>query len=180
MRRRLTGLIVVSSLLIFDVAGAQQERPMPFGLSSSSFPAGARILAQYTCDDADLSLPLVWSDPPAGTKSLALIMDDPDAPRGTWVHWVVYNLPPTSRGLTEGLPQDPKLDDGGLQGVNDFGRVGYGGPCPPPGAPHRYVFKLYALDTTLTLPPRATKAQLERAMNGHILEEARLIGRYQR
>ena len=153
---------------------------MPFGLSSSSFREGERIPQQYTCEGDDLSPPLTWSDPPSGTKSLALIMDDPDAPMGTWVHWVLYNLPPTARQLPEALPKDLKLPDGGLQGVNDFGRSGYGGPCPPRGPAHRYFFKLYALDVNVTLPPKATKAQLERAMDGHLLAQTQLIGRYQR
>ena len=153
---------------------------MPLRLSSSSFREGARLPPQYTCEGADVSPPLTWSNPPSGIQSFALIMDDPDAPMGTWVHWVLYNLPPTSRGLPEGVPHDPKLEQGGLQGVNDFGRVGYGGPCPPPGPSHRYFFKLYALDVIVSLPPRATKAQLERAMDGHLLAKTQLIGRYQR
>ena len=153
---------------------------MPFRLSSSSFREGEHIPPQYTCEGVDLSPPLAWSNPPSGAKSFALIMDDPDAPRGTWVHWVLYNLPPTSRDLPEGLPRNPTLDPGGLQGVNDFGRIGYGGPCPPPGPSHRYLFKLYALDVTVPLPPRATKAQLERAMDGHLLAQTQLIGRSQR
>ena len=153
---------------------------MVWSLSSSAFREGAQIPSQYTCEGADSSPPLSWTDPPAGTKSLALILDDPDAPMGTWVHWVAYNLPANLRALPEHVPTDAKLADATLQGLNDFGRTGYGGPCPPPGSSHRYVFKLYALDAPLTLAPRATKAQLEQEINHHRLAQAQLIGRYQR
>jgi len=174
------GFMGMCTVLVASAISAQQESPMPFTLASSAFREGARIPRQYTCDDDDLSPPLAWTEAPAGTQSLALIMDDPDAPMGTWVHWVLYNLPPSVRTLTEGLPRDAKLQLGALQGVNDFGRHGYGGPCPPPGPAHRYFFKLYALKTRLTLPPKTTKAQLERAMEGYILAQTQLIGRYQR
>ena len=153
---------------------------MTWRLSSSAFRNGERIQKQYSCEGANVSPPLAWSEPPEGTQSLALTVDDPDAPRGTWVHWVLYNLLPHTQGLPEHVPQDVTLPNGALQGVNDFGQVGYGGPCPPPGAPHRYVFTLYALDAKIQLPPRATKAQFEQAMQGHLLAQARLIGRYQR
>jgi len=123
---------------------------------------------------------LHWSIPPAGTRSYAIIADDPDAPVGIWVHWVIYNLPLDLRGLSEGVPTDEQVLDGALQGVNDFKRVGYGGPCPPPGKPHRYFFKLYALDKVLDLKPRATKAQVLDACKGHILAETQLMGRYGR
>lgn len=153
---------------------------MTFSLSSSAFRGGERIPKPYTCEGADFSPPLTWTEPPPDTKSFALIVDDPDAPVGTWVHWVLYNLPADARELPEHLPNDRELTNGALQGMNDFRRPGYGGPCPPPGPSHRYVFKLYALDTRLSLPPGASKAQLERAMEGHLLGQAQLIGRYQR
>jgi Raf kinase inhibitor-like YbhB/YbcL family protein len=137
------------------------------------------IPVEYTCDGKDVSPPLTWTEPPAGTKSLALISDDPDAPAGTWVHWVVYNIPPAVRELQKGFPTDKKLPDGTLQGTTDFRRVGYGGPCPP-GGTHRYFFKLYALGSLLPLAPGATKAQLEQAMKGHIQEQAQLMGTYRR
>ena len=117
---------------------------------------------------------------PASAKSLALICDDPDAPVGTWLHWVLYDLPVTATDLTEKVPPSESLSFGAKQGINDFKRVGYGGPCPPPGKPHRYYFKLYALDVDLVLKPRATKQELLRAMDGHILAEAQLMGTYQR
>ena len=152
---------------------------MSFVLSSSAFQAGEGIPSPYTCDGRDISPPLAWTAPPDGTKSLALINDDPDAPMGTWVHWVVYNLPPSVRQLPEAFPADKERPDGTRQGRTDFGRIGYGGPCPPSGT-HRYIFKLYALDTVLSLGPGATKAAVEAAMQGHILAQAQLIGTYRR
>jgi Raf kinase inhibitor-like YbhB/YbcL family protein len=150
-------------------------------LTSSAFHAGQTIPAKYTCEGEDISPPLEWNDVPAGgAKSLALICDDPDAPVGTWVHWVLYDLPVTAGELAENVPASDSLSLGAKQGMNDFRRVGYGGPCPPPGKPHRYYFKLYAIDIQLTLKPRATKQQLLRAMDGHILAEAQLMGTYQR
>ena len=149
-------------------------------ITSSAFRPGQPIPGKYTCEGEDVSPPLQWSDLPAGAKSLSLISDDPDAPVGTWVHWVVYELPLTTRELTEKVSTSQILPDGAKQGRNDFKRVGYGGPCPPPGKPHRYYFKLYALDTDLGLKPGATKQDLLRAMEGHILAEAQLMGTYQR
>ena len=148
-------------------------------LESPAFAADEFIPSQYTCDGQELSVPLSWDEPPAATQSLALICDDPDAPGKTWVHWVVYNLPPQTRSLPENIFPGNPLPKGGLQGINDFGKVGYGGPCPP-GGTHRYVFKLYALDRVLELKAGATKAQVEAALKGHILAQAELIGRYRR
>jgi len=151
-----------------------------FKITSDAFTEGAAIPIKYTCDDADVSPPLKWSDAPAGTKSFALICDDPDAPAKTWVHWVLYDLPPTVAELAEDLPKGEKLASGASQGRSDFGRLGYGGPCPPPGKPHRYYFKLYALDATLNLPAGRTKEQLIEAISGHTLAEASLMGTYKR
>lgn len=153
---------------------------MSVELTSSAFQPSGTVPKQYTGDGADRSPPLHWSAPPAGTASFALICDDPDAPRGTWVHWVLFNLPPQSHELAEGVPTTDTPVDGAKQGKNDFGKIGYGGPAPPKGKPHRYFFKLYALDTALDLPAGATKAQLEHAMRGHILAEGQLIGTYGR
>ena len=144
-------------------------------LSSSAFKEGDTIPKQHTGDGKDTSPPLAWTGAPQGTKSFAVICDDPDAPRGTWVHWVLFNLPADTRELKEGA--EPK---GATQGKNDFGNFGYGGPAPPKGNPHRYFFKLYALDTMLDLPAGATKAQLVAAMKGHVLAEGQLMGKYQR
>lgn len=149
-------------------------------VTSAAFAMSAAIPAKYTCMGEDISPPLAWSEPPPGTQSIAVLCDDPDAPVGDWVHWVLFNLPPETRSLPEGVPPKPKLPDGSVQGLNDFGRIGYGGPCPPPGKPHRYFFKVYALDTRLDLPPRATKKDLLRAMQGHILAQGHLIGTFRR
>ncbi|MBI2821369.1 MAG: YbhB/YbcL family Raf kinase inhibitor-like protein [Acidobacteria bacterium] len=153
---------------------------MAFELKSPAFLANAFIPRQYSCEGADVSVPLNWSDPPEGTRSFALIADDPDAPAGTWVHWVLYDLPPDTRELAEGVPGEERLRSGAKQGTNDFGKVGYGGPCPPPGKAHRYFFKLYALDQGTSPGARATKQQLLDAMKGHVLAEAQLVGLYQR
>jgi Raf kinase inhibitor-like YbhB/YbcL family protein len=148
-------------------------------LTSSAFSEGAMIPVRYTCTSDDLSPPLTWSDIPAGAKTLALIADDPDAPAGTWVHWVALNLPVTAGGLPEGIKDAKLLPGGGMQGTNSWRRIGYGGPCPPSGT-HRYFFKLYALDTTLSLGNNATAKDLLAAMKGHILAETQLMGRFKR
>ncbi|RUR86101.1 hypothetical protein PCC6912_09260 [Chlorogloeopsis fritschii PCC 6912] len=148
-------------------------------LASSVLEENDFIPAKYTCDGADISPALSWDEPPPGTESFALIVDDPDAPRRTFVHWVLYDIPATVRQLSEQIATVKTLSNGGVQGKNDFGNLGYGGPCPPSGT-HRYFFKLYALDKKLGLQPGATKNQLEAAMEGHILATAELVGRYQR
>jgi Raf kinase inhibitor-like YbhB/YbcL family protein len=149
-------------------------------LTSPAFTDGQPIPAKNTCEGNDISPPLKWSDTPGGTKSFALICDDPDAPMGTWVHWVLYNVPATTSELPEKLPTGDTLPSGARQGITDFKRTGDGGPCPPPGKPHRYFFKLYAVDTELTLKPRATKAELLEAIHDHVLGDASLMGTYQR
>ena len=152
---------------------------MPLELTSTAFAPGEPIPRKYTCDGEDISLPLRWSDPPQGTKSFALIADDPDAPVGTWVHWVLYNLPAETRTLPEAVPPDADLPDGSRHGQNSWPRLGYGGPCPPSDT-HRYFFKLYALDMVLDLASGASKKQLLQAMEGHILGQAELMGLYTR
>ena len=153
---------------------------MTIKLTSSAFAEGELIPAKFTCSGENVSPPLAWTNVPPEAKSLALVVDDPDAPRGTWVHWVAYNLPPTTKELTEGIPAQESIASGGQQGKNDFGKLGYGGPCPPPGATHRYYFKLYALNTELTLPAGATKQDLLKAMYGHIIDQGQLLGRFKR
>jgi Raf kinase inhibitor-like YbhB/YbcL family protein len=148
-------------------------------LSSSAFQEGAAVPRQHTADGKDTSPPLRWSGAPEATKHFALICDDPDAPRGTWVHWVLFNLPADTTELPEGVPASATAA-GASQGKNDFGKLGYGGPSPPRGKPHRYFFRLYALDAALDLQPGATRQQLEQAMKGHVLAEAQLMGTYQR
>jgi Raf kinase inhibitor-like YbhB/YbcL family protein len=153
---------------------------MVLHVTSTAFRDGETIPTQYTGDGKDESPPLQWPDPPKGTVSFALIADDPDAPRGTWVHWVLFNLPPELRALPPSVPKTATLENGAKQGKTDFGTVGYGGPAPPPGKPHRYFFKLYALDVVLGLAAGATKAQVEAAMKGHILAEGQCLGIYKR
>ena len=152
---------------------------MAFELTSSVFAQGEPIPVKYTCDGEDVSPPLEWGDPPQGTGSFALINDDPDAPVGTWDHWILYNLPSEARSLPEAVPPDAELSDGSQHGQNSWRRLGYGGPCPPSGT-HRYFFKLYALDTTLDLASGVNKKQLLQAIEGHVLGQAELMGVYSR
>jgi hypothetical protein len=147
-------------------------------LATSSFEG--QIPGKFTCDGEEISPQLAWSAPPAGTASFALLVTDPDAPRGVFTHWVLYNLPATTRSLPEGVATRGELSDGSRQGRNGFGGFGYGGPCPPGGSPHHYIFTLYALDTRLNLPAGATRAQVEEAMQGHTLARGELIGLYRR
>jgi Raf kinase inhibitor-like YbhB/YbcL family protein len=153
---------------------------MEIDLASPAFREGEPIPKQYTGDGKDLSPPMTWPDAPGGTQSFALICEDPDAPRKTWVHWVVYNIPAARRELAAELPKEARLADGSSQGVNDFGKVGYGGPAPPPGKPHRYFFRLFALDQRLPEKTHVTRDRLMAEMNGHILAEGQLIGTYGR
>src|SRR5262245_6544315 len=153
---------------------------MSLEITSTAFQEGQPIPKQYTADGRNVSPPLQWSDPPGGTRAFAMVCEDPDAPRGTFTHWVLFNLPAESRELGEGVPAEPTLPKGAAQGNNDFGKPGYGGPSPPPGKPHRYLFKLTALDTRLDLRPGATKDQLQAAMRGHDLAEGQLTGTYGR
>lgn len=152
---------------------------MDIKITSSAFEPEALIPPKYTCDGDDISPPLQWETVPEATKSIALISDDPDAPMGTWVHWVLFNLPADTTQLHENIPPDKILPNGARQGITDFGRIGYGGPCPP-GGTHRYFFKIYALDTELDLAAGAAKNNLLKAMEGHILAEGQLMGKYKR
>jgi len=176
------GTVAVLVVALASLAG-EAVAAGHLALTSPSFAEGAPIPSRHTCEGGDVSPPLAWSGVPAGTQSLVLIVDDPDAPdpaapRTTWVHWVLYNLPPQATGL----PEDARrglLPAGTVEGLNDWKRTGYGGPCPPVGR-HRYVLKLYALDRTLFSVGSATKAELERAMEGHVLAQGQLIGTYQK
>lgn len=161
---------------------SQSKRPstMKLEISTAAFQPGAPIPSRYTCDGEDVSPPLKWTGAPQGTKTFALICDDPDAPIGTWVHWVLWNLPATATGLPEGAEKSGQLPAGTSQGTNDFRRTVYGGPCPPGSKPHRYFFKLYALDAVLSLKSGSKKKDLIKAMDGHILAEAELMGTYTR
>jgi Raf kinase inhibitor-like YbhB/YbcL family protein len=169
-------------LVLLAVAG-MGGTAMALSLTSPSFPPQGEIPKKYTCEGDDVSPPLAWSGVPSGAKSLVLVVDDPDAPdpsapKTTWVHWVVYGLPPTATGLPEAVKADT-LPPGARAGQNDWGRPGYGGPCPPVGR-HRYFHKLYALDVVLPDLGKARKADVERAMDGHVLERTELIGTYQK
>jgi hypothetical protein len=162
---------------------ADKEAKLMMTITSKAFAHDAPIPRPYTCDGQDISPPLAWSGVPAGARSLVLIVDDPDAPdpaapKMTWVHWVLYNIPVSADGLPEAIPAS-RLPTGTLEGRNDWKRTGYGGPCPPVGR-HRYFHKLFALDTALADLGRPTKQQLEKAMQGHIVAQAELIGTYQR
>ena len=170
-------LLAAATLWLWAI---QPGGAMAFMLSSPAFDPGKPIPKQYTCDGRDVSPPIRWSDVPAKATSLALICDDPDAPAGTWVHWVIYDIPAATIELREAVPPDENLSGGARQGVNDFRKVGYGGPCPPPGKPHRYFFKLYALDGPTGLEPRATKDDVLKAVKGHVVGETQLVGTYQR
>jgi len=152
---------------------------MSFELTSTAFAPGEPIPRKYTCDGENISPPLEWRDAPQNAKSFALIADDPDAPIGTWVHWVLYNLPGETHALPQALPSDARLPDGSQNGKNSWGQMGYGGPCPP-GGTHRYFFKLYALDAALALDAGASKEQLLQAMEGHILAQTEVMGLYTR
>ena len=149
---------------------------MTLQITSTAFRNGETIPKPHTGDRKNVSPPLQWSEPPAGTNCFALICEDPDAPRGTWTHWVVFNLPADSRGFDEGA----RVSGGAIEGKNDFGKTGYGGPAPPPGKPHRYYFRIYALDTVLNLKEGATKQQVDAAMKGHVLGKGELMGKYSR
>jgi Raf kinase inhibitor-like YbhB/YbcL family protein len=164
-------------------AGVAQEggtQGMAFAVTSPSFQNGGSIPKKFTCDGADVSPELQWTAPPTGTQSFALIADDLDAPVGTWIHWVLFDLPAETKALAEGVAKVDQPPTGGRQGRNDFRKVGYGGPCPPPGKPHRYFFRVYALDKKLGLKPGASRQELDQAMQGHILAKAELMGTYHR
>lgn len=188
-RFRLAALFLISSCvtaaaLLPHVEAALRRHakgaPVAFQISTTAFSAGESIPKKFTCDGSDVSPALAWTDPPAATQSFTLIMDDPDAPVGSWVHWVLYDLPPDARELPENVAKQEQLPTGARQGRNDFRNIGYGGPCPPPGKPHRYFFRLYALDAKLNLKSNASKADAGRTMQGHILAQSQLIGRYSR
>jgi len=173
--------LLLAALIASGAHGqAKGASAMTFTLLSADFPNGAEIPKPFTCSGEDRSPALAWKDAPPGTKSFALIADDPDAPGGTWVHWVIFNIPGTANGLQGGVEKKEQLSDGTRQGRNDFPKIGYNGPCPPPGKPHRYFFKLYALDGALNLASGASKADLEQAIKGHVLGQTEWMGTFRR
>ncbi len=173
--RRLAAPVLAG--LVILVAASQA---MAFDLTSPAFAPGAEIPVKYTCDGLNVSPPLRWAGPPARTKEYVLIAEDPDAPGRTWTHWVLYRMPSSLRDIPESVPPRDEVASIGRQGLNDFKRVGYGGPCPPPGPAHRYFFKLYAVNQAIPLPPGKTRAEVLDAIQGHVLGQAELMGRYQR
>ncbi|MBA7701763.1 hypothetical protein ES703_110509 [subsurface metagenome] len=178
--------VVIPVLLFYSCKDSEQAdseavggKKMEIKITSPAFEEGGLIPPKYTCDGADISPPLQWDAVPQDTNSIALISDDPDAPMGTWVHWVIFGLPADTKELPENIPPDATLPNGAKQGITDFGKIGYGGPCPPSGT-HRYFFKIYALDTKIDLAAGANKRELLKAMEGHILGQGQLIGKYKR
>ena len=172
-------LAAVLLILLLSFSTGKLWSQGAFVVKSDAFPEGGTIPKRYTCDAEDVSPALAWAKAPEGTQSLALIADDPDAPVGTWTHWIIWNIPP-GKGLPEAIPKTDTLGDGSRQGKNDFKRIGYGGPCPPPGKAHRYFFRLYALNAKLDLKAGASRADLEHAMKGRVLAQAELMGKYGR
>ncbi len=186
-------IVLIAIFIVVSVVACKRDNPSPppagkllgetgmaMTVTSNAFKDGESIPGKYTCDGENLSPALEWNGVPNGTKSLALICDDPDAPSGTWVHWVLWGLPADAKSLPEGVRADTPLPGGARQGLNSWRKMGYGGPCPPPGKPHRYYFKLYALDTPVAPPGTADKVGLEAAMSGHLLGQGQLMGRYAR
>jgi len=187
---RTTQACVVCGVALFFLWGAPGNAQQPaakthgtgsaMSVTSSAFPAESLIPQKYSCEGGNVSPPLSWTGVPTGTKSFALICDDPDAPGGTFVHWVLFNLPASATALAEKTATTATLPNGARQGMNSFDKVGYGGPCPPEGKPHHYFFKVYALDATLPVKAAASKKEVEQAMEHHILAEGLLMGKYQR
>lgn len=178
----LSGIFITLLLhLNIEVSAEKGGEPMSFTIKSTAFKEGGTIPRQYACDGTDISPQLSWEGAPAGTRSFTLIMDDPDAPMGTFNHWVLYDLPGDTKELSEGIPKEPTLPNGAKQGITSFRRIGYGGPCPPKGPAHRYFFTIYALDVpTLGPGPRASKDEVETKMQGHIIGKAVIMGKYSR
>jgi Raf kinase inhibitor-like YbhB/YbcL family protein len=179
-RKSLLALLTLLGLALQLESLAAGGRAMSLTIKTKAFLEGEMIPTKYTCDGDDVSPGLTWTGAPEATQSLTLIADDPDAPVGTWTHWIIWNIPPETAALFDGVPKENTLKDGARQGYNDFKRIGYGGPCPPPGKPHRYFFRLYAMDSKLDAKAGVSRNELERAMKGHVLAQAELMGKYGR
>lgn len=173
-------LLYLLLLPVLSYSDSDQNRALTMKLKSTAFAAGAAIPMRFTCQGNDISPDLQWSGAPRQTRSFVLIVDDPDAPAGTWTHWLVWNIPPSSHALAANVPKEAKLRNGSWQGMNDFKRIGYGGPCPPPGKPHHYYFRLFALDSNLDLAADTTRPELEAAMQKHVIAQAQLMAVYAR
>ena len=183
MQRRSTRIRRGRALLgavVLCIAQRLPARAEGFTISSPAFPANGRIPKKYTCDRANISPPLRWNGAPPGTKSFAVIAEDPEVPVGSWAFWVLYDLPAEATGVRQGVPPTETLPGGAKQGLNEFGGFGYRGPCPPPGHAHQYWFRVYALDAPTKLQPRATKAELYRVIRRHVLRVAEVMGSYER
>lgn len=185
MRSRVKGAVVVAAVLAAGLAACRKAEtlgptPKTLRVTSTDLADGGMVPKQFTCDGGSVSPALAWENAPAGTSSFAVIARDPDAPGGTFVHWVIYDLPPKVLGVMQGIAAKERLPDGSMQGVNSAQSVGYYGPCPPGGKPHRYVFTVYALDEMLSLPPGVDEEQVMKAMRGHVLAEGQLMARYGR
>jgi Raf kinase inhibitor-like YbhB/YbcL family protein len=184
--RRAVLLIIILTAFSVAMAACAGNAPAPqreigptLSLSSSAFNEADEIPARYTCDGQDISPPLAWNEPPTQTQAFALIVDDPDAPGGTFTHWTIFNIPASARQLVENVPAVERLENGALQGNNDFGKIGYEGPCPPHGSVHHYRITIYALDNFLDLKPGASRKQIDDAMTGHVIAQGQLTGTYQ-
>lgn len=179
----LASLLVLTSVISLaqhSGSPAKAGSAMAFTITTSAFASGAAIPERYTCKGEDLSPALEWRDAPAKTASFAIIMDDPDAPAGVWIHWLIWNLPPSMGALQQGVSKAGQFVDGTQEGRNSFGKTGYNGPCPPPGQTHRYFFRMYALDTKLNLSAEADRSQLDAAMKGHVLAQTEYMGTFHR
>ncbi|MFH1052352.1 MAG: YbhB/YbcL family Raf kinase inhibitor-like protein [bacterium] len=170
-------ILILIGLVIFPIISRNNK--MDIKVTSTAFKDGEMIPSKYTCDGENISPQIAWTNYPKRTETFVLIADDPDAPMGTWVHWVVYNIPTDDLEFKENFPKDEKFENGTMQGTTDFRRVGYGGPCPPSGT-HRYFFKIYALDVKLNVKPGLTKKEILKEMEGHIIAEGQLMGKYKR
>ncbi len=179
MKKILKYYFILTLISFIIVPIISKENKMDISVTSTAFKEGEMIPSKFTCDAENISPQIAWTNFPKTTESFVLIADDPDAPMGTWVHWVVYNIPTTLLELKENFPKNEKFEDGTMQGTTDFRRIGYGGPCPPSGI-HRYFFKIYALDVKLNVKPGLTKKEILKEMEGHIIAEGQLMGKYKR
>jgi len=173
-------LVIIVTYMLLTRAPEKIEAPKTIQVSSTAFTNGSYIPKKYTCDGDNISPPISWSNIPSDAKSLVLLVVDPDAPFKPFIHWILYNIPVDVRELPENIPKEPIVENYGYQGVNDFGDIGYGGPCPPPGSTHRYIFRVYALNVVLDVKPGASIDEIKRHMDGHIIAYGELIGLYGR
>jgi Raf kinase inhibitor-like YbhB/YbcL family protein len=175
-----TGFLFCTLAIALNISSAHSKQAEPMAIASPAFKNGQTIPKQFTADGENVSPPLTWGSVPKGAKCMVLILEDPDAPGGTFTHWLIYNVPPSSSGLKQNIAKIPNLSDGSIQGTNSFGKIGYGGPSPPPGKAHRYFVRVYALDSKLSVPTQMRVEQLRQAISSHILGDGQLLGVYGR